>query len=118
MDTFKACTKCGVVKSFSEFYYDKTRQRALSWCKQCTNELSTKRALERGKVNQAEIARKKSLLPTDQKRCTKCMIWKPFDAFPKRGDSDTLRSHCKDCKNEEGRAFKDRNSDQTKESNQ
>lgn len=32
------------------------------------------------------------------KTCTKCGKTKPLEAFAKRGDSDRLRSHCRECR--------------------
>ena len=57
-------------------------------------------------------------METSLKRCTRCSIFKPFSSFSKSGRSkDGYNYYCKECCNEQHRAWEIRNPDYAKEYN-
>lgn len=92
----KACTKCDVVKPFSEF--DKQRNGIRPQCKNCRH-ISYKNA--RGN---APDGRKKIVLVEDGRICMTCEQPKSWDKFSKDVHGYNQKTAtCSDCRNEKGR---------------
>jgi len=88
---FKACTKCGEVKSFDDFHKDKNyKDNRTGWCKECTREQHR----EHYKQNKSEVLKKQKVYYENNKQ----KILKRMGAYQKKHLREfwvtgTLHSH-------------------------
>lgn len=89
----KACTKCGLSKSFTEYHKDRTQKSGLSCkCKECTKEKSksySKRIKEKNQETPSVIT---------ELKCSKCNQKKSVNDFYKDiAKISGYNHHCKEC---------------------
>lgn len=97
----KRCTKCKVVKPVTEFYRRRSSPYNIySHCIACTGERgkSYQHTAEGQAVIQARIERYRANGTAQERRCAKCRVVKPADAFTKNSrNPDGLNTYCKEC---------------------
>jgi hypothetical protein len=84
----KPCTKCGIVKPYSEFSIERRKKDGHSArCRACTKALRPE-----------ECSPPESYVLPLEKKCTKCDVSKPLDEFsPYRLSWDKRQSQCRAC---------------------
>jgi hypothetical protein len=94
----KACTRCGVVKSLSEFALNRTRSEGRqAWCRSCFSAYEKMRSRSSGRSLRQPVSAS-SNPASGFRRCVGCQAVKPFAAFP----DNILHPHvpsarCNDC---------------------
>jgi hypothetical protein len=105
----KKCIKCGIEKPLSEFPKRKnSKDGHRNSCKEC-------RLTYQRKWSNGEIEKKDYSAPEGMKKCRKCEKILSVDNFGKSNkNKDGLKSHCKECKRQESKYWRDNNQEHCK----